>query len=87
LFIRVLFGPQDWPTWEPWSAPYSQIGVILMAFSWALWVRSWLTLAYTLAMLVFFDIKSRLEEQWLGDKFAGFRQNQVRVSKLIPFIC
>ncbi len=61
-------------------------GGILMAFGCALWVHSWLTLAYALALLVFFDIKSRLEEKWLGDKFSGYSQYQARVRKLIPFV-
>ena len=140
LFILVPLGPRSWPGWQPWSAPYLQIGSllgvilliagggfifagvlslgvnltavpypkekstlvetgpyrfvrhpmycggILMAFGWALYVQGWLTIAYALLLVVFFDFKSRLEEKWLRDKFSGYRQYQARVRKLIPYI-
>ena len=47
-------------------------GGIFMAFGWAFWVHGWLTLGYALVLLVFFDLKSRLEEKWLEDKFSGY---------------
>jgi hypothetical protein len=34
--------------------------------------------------LVFFDFKSRREEQWLKAKFPGYGEYQKRVRKLIP---
>ncbi len=61
-------------------------GGILIAFGWACLVHGWLTVGYALIMLVFFDIKSRREEQWLKEKFAGYGEYQKRVRKLIPFI-
>ncbi len=61
-------------------------GGIIMAFGWAFWVHGWLTFAYAFILLIFFDIKSRLEEKWLMDKFSGYRSYQARVHKLIPFI-
>jgi protein-S-isoprenylcysteine O-methyltransferase Ste14 len=61
-------------------------GGIIIALGWALWVHSWLTIAYALLMLVFFDIKSRREEAWLKAKFSGYGAYQKRVRKLIPFI-
>lgn len=61
-------------------------GAIFMAFGWALWVYGWLTLLYALVLLVFFDLKSRREEQWLKEKFPGYTAYQKRVRKLIPFV-
>ncbi len=61
-------------------------GVILIAFGWAFLVQGWFTIGYAIAMLVFFDIKSRREEQWLNEKFSGYSSYQRRVRKLIPFI-
>ncbi len=61
-------------------------GAIFMAFGWALWVHSWLTLGYAMVLFVFFDIKSRREEQWLKAKFPGYAAFQTRVRKLIPLI-
>lgn len=61
-------------------------GAVFMAFGWALWVHGWLTLAYAIILLVFFDIKGRQEEQWLAAKFSGYGAYQKRVRKLIPFI-
>jgi protein-S-isoprenylcysteine O-methyltransferase Ste14 len=61
-------------------------GAFFMAFGWALWVHSWLTLGYAMVLFVFFEIKSRREEQWLTIKFAGYAAYQKRVRKLIPFV-
>jgi len=61
-------------------------GVILMAFGWALWVHGWLTIGYAIILFVFFDVKSRREEQWLKGKFPDYAAYQKRVRKLIPFV-
>lgn len=61
-------------------------GGILIAFGWALLIHGWLTISYAIIMLVFFDVKSRREEQWLKEKFLGYGSYQKRVRKLIPFI-
>ncbi len=61
-------------------------GVILITFGWALLVHGWLTLGYAIIMLVFFDVKSRREEEWLKAKFSGYGEYQKRVRKLIPFV-
>ncbi len=61
-------------------------GGILIAFGWAFWVHGWLTLVYAILLFVFFDVKSRREEQWLKEKFSGYGAYQKRVHKLIPFI-
>jgi protein-S-isoprenylcysteine O-methyltransferase Ste14 len=61
-------------------------GAIFMAFGWTLWVHSWLTLGYAMVLLLFFDIKTRREEQWLKAKFSNYIAYQKRVRKLIPFV-
>ncbi|MEI7987932.1 MAG: isoprenylcysteine carboxylmethyltransferase family protein [Chloroflexota bacterium] len=61
-------------------------GLIFMGFGWALWVHGWLTIVYAIILFVFFDIKSRREEQWLKEKFPDYAAYQKRVNKLIPFI-
>ena len=61
-------------------------GGILIAFGWSLLIHGWLTLGYAIIMLVFFDVKSRREEQWLKEKFPGYGEYQRRVRKLIPFV-
>jgi len=61
-------------------------GTIFMALGRALWVHSWLTLGYAMVLFVFFDIKSRREEQWLKAKFSDYAAYQKRVRKLIPFV-
>ncbi len=61
-------------------------GGIIMALGWALLIHGWLTILYTLTMAIFFDIKSRREEQWLQEKFPAYTAYQKRVRKLIPFI-
>jgi protein-S-isoprenylcysteine O-methyltransferase Ste14 len=61
-------------------------GVNLMALGWALGRRSPLTLAYAFILFIFFDIKSRREEQWLRAKFSQYADYQRRVKKLIPFL-
>lgn len=61
-------------------------GVILGAFGWALLNNSLLTLLLALVLFIFFDIKSRREEQWLREKYAGYKAYQARVRKLIPLI-
>jgi len=61
-------------------------GGIFMAFGWAFWVHGWLTIGYAIILFVFFDVKSRREEQWLKEKFSHYVEYQKRVRKLIPFV-
>lgn len=61
-------------------------GAILMAFGWALLSGGWLTFGYAAILLAFFDLKTRREEKWLGEKFSGYAAYRKRVRKLIPFI-
>jgi protein-S-isoprenylcysteine O-methyltransferase Ste14 len=61
-------------------------GGILIAFGWAFLVHGWLTIAYAIILLAFFDVKSRQEEEWLKRRYSGYEAYQKRVRKLIPFI-
>ena len=61
-------------------------GGLVLAFGWALFVRSWLTVGYALALFVFLDLKSRREERWLTERFPTYRGYQERVRRLIPFV-
>ena len=61
-------------------------GLILAALGWALLRNGWLTLVYALILFIFFDIKSRREEQWLGQKYPDYAAYRQCVHKLIPFI-
>lgn len=61
-------------------------GLILAAFGWALYVQGWLTMAWAVVLLVFFDIKSRREEAWLLARFPAYADYRRRVRKLIPFL-
>lgn len=62
-------------------------GLILGALGWALRVHGPLTLLYALALFAFFDVKSRLEERWLAEKFGDqYEAYRRRVRKLIPWL-
>ncbi len=61
-------------------------GAAIAALGWALCVQSWLTISYAIILFLFFDFKSRREEQWLKEKFPGYECYRRRVHKLIPFI-
>jgi protein-S-isoprenylcysteine O-methyltransferase Ste14 len=61
-------------------------GAILMALGWALLARGLLTLGWAVILFAFFDLKTRREERWLGERFPGYAAYRRRVHKLIPFI-
>jgi protein-S-isoprenylcysteine O-methyltransferase Ste14 len=75
------------------SGPYAIVrhpiysGLILGSFGLAFWVHGWLTLGYAAILFAFFDIKSRLEERWLAEKFGEpYLEYRRRVHKLIPWL-
>ena len=74
------------------SGPYRVVrhpmygGVILLALGWAFHVEGLLTLAYAALTVLFFDIKTRREENWLMLRFPEYAAYRKRVRKLIPFI-
>jgi protein-S-isoprenylcysteine O-methyltransferase Ste14 len=60
--------------------------VILLAFGWATWNASLLTLFLAFVLLGFFDIKARREEFYLQQKFVAYANYKRRVKKFIPFV-
>ncbi len=61
-------------------------GLIVASFGLGLWRHGWLTLVWALVLFVFFDIKSRVEERWLSEKFPDYAEYRTRVKKLIPWV-
>ena len=61
-------------------------GVIVLSFAWFLITQGELTLAYASLIFIFFEIKSRKEEQWLVTTFPEYAHYQKHVRKLLPLI-
>jgi protein-S-isoprenylcysteine O-methyltransferase Ste14 len=61
-------------------------GIIFGALGWGFLNNSLLTLLLALVLFIFFDVKSRREEQWLCGKYPDYPAYQARVRKLIPLI-
>ena len=61
-------------------------GVIVLSLGWGLIQQSALVWLYVLIIAIFFDIKSRKEEQWLVERFSAYVGYQGRLRKLIPWI-
>jgi len=61
-------------------------GVIVLSLGWGLIQQSALVWLYVIVIAIFFDIKSRKEEQWLVERFPAYTDYQGRVRKLIPWI-
>jgi protein-S-isoprenylcysteine O-methyltransferase Ste14 len=61
-------------------------GIIFGSFGWGFMNNSLLTLLLGMVLFIFFDVKSRREEQWLCHKYSNYAAYQLRVSKLIPLI-
>ena len=74
------------------SGPYAIVrnpiysGLIIGAFGLALAAHSWLSLAYALALLVLFDVKTRKEEHWLLERYPAYAEYRQRVKKLLPWV-
>ncbi len=61
-------------------------GLILGAVGWGFATSSPLTLAASLLLAAFFDLKSRREELWLADRYAGYPAYRSRTRRLIPWV-
>lgn len=61
-------------------------GLTCVALGWSVMWMSLAALAATVVLFAFFDSKSRREERWLQEKFAGYGQYRARVKKLVPFV-
>lgn len=61
-------------------------GLILGAIGWGLFTASPLALLGAMALIVFFDLKSRREELWLSDQFEDYGAYRSRTRRLLPWI-
>ncbi len=61
-------------------------GLILAALAWTIFQISLSHLAATAILLIFFEIKSSREENWLLQKYPDYSEYRRRVKKLIPGI-
>jgi protein-S-isoprenylcysteine O-methyltransferase Ste14 len=59
-------------------------GGLLIGAGWGLATASLASLAATVVLAVFFDLKSRREEAWLVQQFAGYAAYRRRTHRLIP---
>lgn len=61
-------------------------GLFFGALGWSIYWGTLPGIVLSLLLFVVFDLKSRREEEWLREKYAGYRDYQNRVKKLIPFV-
>jgi protein-S-isoprenylcysteine O-methyltransferase Ste14 len=61
-------------------------GAVLAALGWGLVMASPMGLVGALVLGVFFDLKSRREEAWLGEQFVGYATYRRRTRRLIPWL-
>jgi protein-S-isoprenylcysteine O-methyltransferase Ste14 len=61
-------------------------GIIIGSLGYGLLWASTLGVLYAVLLFLFFDVKSRREEQWLRDRYPGYEAYTGRVHKLIPFL-
>ena len=61
-------------------------GVLMVALGWLLMYPYVLILVYVVALLIFFDLKTRREEVWLLERFPEYLDYQSSVKKLIPWV-
>jgi protein-S-isoprenylcysteine O-methyltransferase Ste14 len=61
-------------------------GGVIFGLGWGLLMASPVTLASTVVLLAFFDLKSRREEAWLSEQFAGYAAYRARTHRLIPWL-
>ncbi|HEX2755216.1 MAG TPA: isoprenylcysteine carboxylmethyltransferase family protein [Candidatus Limnocylindrales bacterium] len=61
-------------------------GLVLAAAGWSLASGSLWAAASSLALLAVLDAKSRREEAWLTETFAGYPAYRARTKRLIPFV-
>jgi protein-S-isoprenylcysteine O-methyltransferase Ste14 len=61
-------------------------GAVIAAAGWALATASAPAIAASAALGVFFDLKSRREEAWLFERFAGYEAYARSTRRMIPFL-
>jgi protein-S-isoprenylcysteine O-methyltransferase Ste14 len=71
------------------EGPYRRIrhpiyaGIIAGSFGWGLMSASPLSLAFAVALTVWFDLKSRREEGWLDERYPGYAAYVARTHRFI----
>ncbi len=101
LSFRGLFDLRENLTPFPRPLPYATLvdsgayglvrhpiygGLILGAVGWSLFMASPLALLLAFGLAVFFDLKSRREERWLAEQFAGYGEYRSRTRRMLPWI-
>ena len=76
----VTTGPYAWVRHPIYT------GLILGTLGWALFRANPVGVALAAALFIFFDLKSRQEERWLIEAYAGYAEYRRRVRKLIPWV-
>ncbi len=61
-------------------------GLILSTLGWSLLTDTVLGLLLVVGLFIFFDLKSRREERWLGETYPDYTDYKKQVKKLIPGI-
>jgi protein-S-isoprenylcysteine O-methyltransferase Ste14 len=61
-------------------------GALMASLGWALVTASIASIAVTVAAGIFLDLKSRREEAWLSEQFAGYEAYARSTRRLIPFL-
>lgn len=61
-------------------------GVVLACLGLSIATENLFRLGVTALLLVFFDLKSRREEQWLGERYPDYQDYSKRVKKLLPWL-
>jgi protein-S-isoprenylcysteine O-methyltransferase Ste14 len=61
-------------------------GAVIGAVGWGLLTASPVALVLAVGLLGFFELKSRREEAWLTERFAGYPAYRTRTRRLIPWI-
>jgi protein-S-isoprenylcysteine O-methyltransferase Ste14 len=60
--------------------------IIVASAGWSLLWQSAIGAACGVLLLVLFDLKSRREERWLEEAYAGYPEYRRRVKRFIPFV-
>lgn len=61
-------------------------GLVLGTLGWSLLIGSIVGLGLTVALFVFFELKSRREEAWLAESYPDYPAYRERTKKLIPWV-
>ena len=61
-------------------------GLVIASVGWGLATASLPALLGTVVLAAFFDLKSRREELWLGDRYPGYPAYRSRTRRLIPWV-